>query len=323
MASASSHAGSSAASGAPRDEDVEYHRADFAFEELAADGARFMASAPSRTRPDAATAALEFQANARRAWNDFYVRHGHRFFKPRHYLTREFPVLLTSSHVLEVGAGNGSNVFTLLSKLPSTVHVYAADLCAAAVRSILRSPERREAHAREARLTCFLYDAATHAPPALPSSATLVEREEDMAAVKGGVLREWMIMPPAVAEARMDVTLCMFVLSAMHPDLHASAVRNMAATLRPGGSFCFRDYALYDLAMIRAPDAHILTPQLHVRGDGTLAYFFSVEEVKVLLEGAGLIVEELEYTCIKNVNRKLGVEMKRVWVHARAVKPAR
>jgi hypothetical protein len=38
---------------------------------------------------------------------------------------------------------------------------------------------------------------------------------------------------------------------------------------------CIRDYGLYDLAMLRAPKGNVLQPQLHKRGDGTLAYYFS------------------------------------------------
>lgn len=46
-------------------------------------------------------------------------------------------------------------------------------------------------------------------------------------------------------------------------------------TLRPGGILCFRDYGVFDLAQLRVPETSVITPQLHFRGDGTLAYYFS------------------------------------------------
>ena len=130
----------------------------------------------------------------------------------------------------------------------------------------------------------------------------------------------WCVLPAEV-QGGMDATLLMFVLSAIHPKDHAAAVANVFATLKPGGLLCFRDYGLYDLAQLRAADEKVLTPRLHVRGDGTLAYYFSVDEVTGLLTAAGFEVQEAQYCTIRSVNRRKGVTLDRVWVHAKAVKP--
>jgi hypothetical protein len=113
---------------------------------------------------------------------------------------------------------------------------------------------------------------------------------------------------------------------------------------------------LFDHAMMRFK-AEALQQQGRVgalfrRLDGTLAHYFSVgmyhkyhvvvtnhaplicallhvqqsrhtvfaEDIRELMEGAGLQVDELEYACVLNKNRKKGTEMKRVFVHCLATK---
>ena len=49
----------------------------------------------------------------------------------------------------------------------------------------------------------------------------------------------------------VDVVTMVFVLSALAPETHVAALRNAAAALRPGGLVLFRDYGLYDAAMLR------------------------------------------------------------------------
>ena len=118
----------------------------------------------------------------------------------------------------------------------------------------------------------------------------------------------------------MAATLCMFVLSALHPRDHARSVCAAAATLQAGGVLLFRDYGANDCAQLRVEQASILAPRLHVRGDGTLAFFFTTEEVEALLTGAGLLVRRCEYHTVRIQNRKKGITMDRVFVQAEAVK---
>lgn len=115
--------------------------------------------------------------------------------------------------------------------------------------------------------------------------------------------------PPIELSAGMDAALCTFILSAMPPERHVAALRHIRSvrrrprshelrtagwrslailytvlpvmpvsallqTLRPGGMLAFRDYGLYDIAMLRAAPQNIITPRHHLRGDGTLAYYF-------------------------------------------------
>lgn len=45
--------------------------------------------------------------------------------------------------------------------------------------------------------------------------------------------------------------------------------------LKPGGMVLFRDYGLYDHAMLRFSKGHKISDQFYVRQDGTRAYYFS------------------------------------------------
>jgi len=91
--------------------------------------------------------------------------------------------------------------------------------------------------------------------------------------------------------------------------------------LAPGGLLCFRDYGLYDAAQLRAKPANLITERLHKRSDGTLSYYFSVADVEASLAAAGFHVQEVQWCTVRCVNRKLGLTLNRVWVHAKAWKP--
>ncbi|CAI5523270.1 unnamed protein product [Closterium sp. Naga37s-1] len=206
--------------------------------------------------------------------------------------------------------------------------------------------------------------------------------------------------------------LCIFTLSALHPNRMLHALRQILSVLAPGGLLLFRDYGVFDMVMFRLQQQRVqqqreqqqqqqqqqekqeqeqkqqeqeqehqeqerkeqqtveregleepgcqqhvngqqgmeseeqtgqgqerqrregaqqsghgktlnkadqnmrcANDRLYQRGDGTLAYFFSVEEVRVLMGAAGFECKEVEYCCVRNENRRKGREMKRVWVH--------
>lgn len=50
--------------------------------------------------------------------------------------------------------------------------------------------------------------------------------------------------------------------------------------LKPGGSLLFRDYGLYDHAMLRFGRGHKISDSFYVRQDGTRAYYFSEGELE-------------------------------------------
>ena len=66
---------------------------------------------------------------------------------------------------------------------------------------------------------------------------------------------------------------------------------------------------------LRIPPEQWLERSLYCRGDGTLSYFFSLDELRRRAEAAGFEVEEARYVCVINRNKKTGTELRRVFVH--------
>ena len=89
---------------------------------------------------------------------------------------------------------------------------------------------------------------------------------------------------------------------------------------------CFRDYGVYDLPMLRfAPSAACKSDAsddpVFLRGERTIARFFSIESAKDLFESAGFATVELRYCTVYNHNRKTMQKLKRVFVHGVFKKP--
>ena len=281
----------------------QFYTNDFPLSTLDAPWAAFLSRASSLP---AASASLisAFTGAAAGHWEAFHATHAAGFFKPRAFLGAAFPVLSTARHVLEVGVGSGSNLPGLLAS-GAVERVYGCELSGSALRAAGASPQAAAALAAN-RLELFLWDAHTgEAPPALCAAAAAAPPPPLPARLSGG----------------MDAVVMTFVASALPPAAHPALFARCAAALAPGGALCFRDYGERDCAQLRALDGAMLTPWLHARPDGTLAFFFSAEGARALLEGAGLAVEELAVHTVRNRNRKTGAELMRVFVHAVARKP--
>jgi hypothetical protein len=87
----------------------------------------------------------------------------------------------------------------------------------------------------------------------------------------------------ALADTQADTAVLVFALSAVAPPAMAAVLRLAHAATRVGGLLLFRDYGLYDMPMLRFAPEQRLAPHLFRREDGTLAYFFSIEEVQLRL----------------------------------------
>ncbi len=93
-----------------------------------------------------------------------------------------------------------------------------------------------------------------------------------------------------------DVALLIFVLSALDYEQMPRVVETAHAVLKRGGLLLCRDYALNDATQIkyrRNPSSRMLTDQLCVRGDGTKAYFFTLDSLAALFTQGGFVVDEL------------------------------
>lgn len=84
--------------------------------------------------------AMQLEKNAKKHWDLFYKRNEIRFFKDRHWTTREFEELLglgsevkKSRCLLEVGCGVGNLIYPLLEDNISFEKIYACDLSPRAI----------------------------------------------------------------------------------------------------------------------------------------------------------------------------------------------
>jgi methyltransferase-like protein 6 len=113
--------------------------------------------------------------------------------------------------------------------------------------------------------------------------------------------------------------LSIFCLSAVHPECHLQSFANLYQITKPDGYVLFRDYGLCDCTMLR--HKRRLGERLFQRCDGTLCYYFSLEDVAALAVQTGFRVLELNYACVTNRNRKKDIAMNRVFVHCVLFKP--
>ncbi|KAF0707330.1 hypothetical protein AaE_013661 [Aphanomyces astaci] len=296
-----------------------FHAHDFEWEELAVTcraqlAAAGNASAKNEDESDVASGAAtveeevhtgdELGVLAQGYWDVFHAKNNGKVYKPRNYLSKEFPDLLvsllqTARNVLEVGCGYGSAIFPLLAESPS-MHAHVFDFSPHAI-TILKANPLYDA----ARCCAYVCDLVADADLGVP-------------------------------DASMDVVLMVFVLSAIPPTSFANVMHKVHRALKPGGVVCFRDYGLYDLAMMRSTKkVHATTrhvdhvdgkrgdggdKHVYYRGDGTLATFFSIQDLSSLFEGGGFDVVENEYCTVRLRNRRTQTNMDRVWVHGKFVK---
>ncbi|KAF6257122.1 S-adenosyl-L-methionine-dependent methyltransferase [Scenedesmus sp. NREL 46B-D3] len=231
-------------------------------------------------------AAPAAQPDSSNEWEVFYRAHpSARFYKERRYLLLEFPCLAPPAqlqHIVEVGAGCGSSILPVMRAQPQA-QVTVCDVSATCLEQLQGAMQLLGLEPQRCR--SFVADGTD---PGLAQQ---------------------------LAGCCADVALIMFTLSAVEPAGMLAMLRNAAASLRPGGLLCVRDHALYDMVQLRIPPEQCIGRHIYRRGDGTLAYFYTTQELAGLAAAAGLVVVECEYVCVFNRNRKTGLELRRTFVH--------
>ncbi|XP_077430693.1 tRNA N(3)-cytidine methyltransferase METTL6 [Vanacampus margaritifer] len=234
---------------------------------------------------------MKLEKEAQKNWDLFYKRNTTNFFKDRHWTSREFDELKTCRQsdsqrlvLLEAGCGVGNCIFPLLED-DRDIFVYACDFSPRAVDFVKKNPL-----CHPERCAVFQCD-LTH---------------DD--------LRD------NVPEGSVDAATLIFVLSAIHPDKMALAVRNIHRVLKAGGAVLFRDYGVHDHAMSRFKASSKLADSFYVRQDGTRSYFFSKDFLAALFSEAGFRCVANEYVQRETVNKKEGLCVPRVFLQSKFIK---
>lgn len=234
---------------------------------------------------------MKLEKEAQKNWDLFYKRNTTNFFKDRHWTTREFEELRACREfeaqrlvLLEAGCGVGNCIFPLLQE-DLNIYIYACDFSPRAVEFVKQNPR--------------------YSPERCCAFQSDLTKDD---------LREH------VPENGVDVVTLIFVLSAVHPDKMRPALDNISKVLKPGGVVLFRDYGLYDHAMLRFKSGNKLADNFYVRQDGTRSYFFSKEFLCGLFESAGFQSVSNEYVLRETVNRKEGVCVPRVFLQSKFIK---
>ncbi|KAM4907497.1 tRNA N(3)-cytidine methyltransferase METTL6 isoform 2-T2 [Sylvia borin] len=191
---------------------------------------------------------LKLEKEAQKNWDLFYKRNSTNFFKDRHWTTREFEELKACREfadqkltILEAGCGVGNCLFPLLEE-DLNIFAYACDFSPRAVEYV-----KKNALYSTERCKVFQCDLT-----------------------KDDLLDN-------IPADSVDVVTLIFVLSAIHPDKMHLVLRNIYKVLKPGKCVLFRDYGLYDHAMLRFKSSNKLGENFYVRQDGTRSYFFTQE----------------------------------------------
>ncbi|PVV05311.1 hypothetical protein BB560_000173 [Smittium megazygosporum] len=224
-----------------------------------------------------------------RNWDIFYKRNTTNFFKDRHWTDREFTELVDSNQkkvILEIGCGVGNFIWPLLEKNPEAF-IYACDFSPRAVEFV----KNNEKYNTD-RCKAFVCDI---------TSNQLTDN-----------------IPPE----SLDIISAIFVFSALLPEQMENATSNLIKVLKPGGKILFRDYGLYDAAQLRFKPGRKFEDNLYVRQDGTFAYYFSTEKLRDLfVNSGGLIEEENRYVIKSTTNIKKNINVERVFLQAKFIKP--
>ncbi|XP_066584230.1 tRNA N(3)-methylcytidine methyltransferase METTL6 [Prorops nasuta] len=234
----------------------------------------------------------EFRANqlekdAKKHWDLFYKRNETKFYKDRHWTTREFEELLdlASSEnqgiLFEIGCGVGNFIYPLIEDGLKFKKIYACDLSTKAIELVKEHK---------------LYN------------------EETIIAFQADVTMDNCFSKINVS---VNVATLIFVLSAIHPNKFHKVVANLYSIMDSGGVVLFRDYGLYDMAQIRFKPGHKIDENFYMRQDGTRTYYFSIEEISNLFESSGFQTLSCVYIQRRTVNKKENIDVPRIFVQAK------
>ncbi|MCO5576671.1 hypothetical protein L7F22_030486 [Adiantum nelumboides] len=237
----------------------------------------------------------------------------------RRYLVKEFPDLLASERVLnilEIGCGTGSSVLPILRANKAAV-VYACDCSESVLKRAHSLALSTISSDGNRRFVPFLCDVSMQRLPSWLCCSSCTDLEDNIHTDS----IPWENDEQLHCISGIDITTMVFTLSSIPPYRMQHVLKECFSVLKPGGLVLFRDYGLYDMTMQRFSATQRVGEQLYQRGDGTLAYFFTPELLSNLFTEAGFIEIENYFCCVELRNRRRELPMKRVWIHAKFMKP--
>jgi len=317
----------------------------------------------------------KYEKDAQLHWNNFYSSHETNFFKDRHYLHKAFPddfgilyqnnigngddyqkerrivvnSMSESFTITEIGCGVGNTVLPLLELDPfvyikkssssdnsdhdnvaniyekKELFIWGLDFSSVAIELLKKDTRYINATTETIdRARAQVWDITTTHPKDIYASKVVSSQPSQSKEVL------------QCLESSSNISLLLFVLSAISPDRMMQAAKNVASTLKPGGILVLRDYGRYDEAQIKLGTSRNkrLSDNFYVKHDGTRCYYFTTEDIDRLFgqkkksdcneeeyEGAGLEVLQLKYVQRLYKNRADDATRRRVWVQARFRNP--
>ncbi|KAJ3688890.1 hypothetical protein LUZ61_018054 [Rhynchospora tenuis] len=311
------------------EKEAEYHSSDFDWEELREEIEK-IPSLSYHLSPHVSASTSDASPVEADSWRRFHRRHSTaRFFKERRYLLKEFPELLSGQDlvkVLEVGCGNGSTVLPILRARESIV-VYACDCSEEILEKAKEIVVTAKCITSNNRFVPFVLDFNNNEFPewlfctSCQSSYSGKNASSDYTHESEASINSLTLEGNRCCVVGVDFVTLIFTLSAVPFSKMPYVIQKCTSVLKPGGLILFRDYGVYDMTMLRFAPVQKVGFREYMRSDGTLSYFFSLDVTRDLFCAAGLIELELEYCCVRSVNRRNGKEMRRVWVHGKFQKP--
>lgn len=245
--------------------------------------------------------------DSKKNWDLFYKRNGDRFFRNRYWTKHEFQELFmveqTNStkfrYLLEIGCGCGDFILPLLDDTqddedvnhglgPKNLFIYCCDISDQAIEILKNNPVYK-----------------SNSPTRIKAFAADITKQPVLFTLD---------------DHYMDIVSMVFVLSAIDPAKMQMAVDNINNVLKPGGLVLFRDYAIYDKAMLRFSEQSKIADQFYVRQDGTRAYFFTKDQLLRLFTNCNFQCQSIHYVNRETVNNATKDKYSRIFLQAKFIK---
>eukprot|EP00762_Andalucia_godoyi_P005291 ANDGO_06733.mRNA.1 tRNA(Thr) (cytosine(32)-N(3))-methyltransferase len=254
--------------------------------------------------PLASPADIEmFRTSVHAAWIKHYEQRGIQFFPLKSYLFQEFVCLdhircaeLWGDHepktVWDCGCGYGSATLPLMKHNPSWRFI-CTDSCPRAIELLQRDVADRLGSGAQGKLEFGVLDASC--PEFTAEQHRLLPAES------------------------VDRVLLVFVISTMTEDQMSVCLRHIRRVLKSNAAsrLVIRDYGFLDEKQFKYEGkCPRIGENAYVRHDGTIAVYFSKDQLVRIVGAHGFVVEELEYKTVLVRNRKENLKLHRVFMHA-------